>query len=117
MKTIILAVVLSLLAGCSLLPSRYSQLEEGMAQSVVQSSERTLCRDIPIGTWIRLYGASPERVKGWQSLCFNPVTAPLNDATIAALLKVYPSFQAAATAVPAANTALPPTSATGGTVR
>lgn len=88
------------LSGCSLVPQRISAVEEGMAQTVVQSSERAICRDIPIGTWLRLYGANADRLKGWQALCFNPVTAPLNAETIAAILKVYPGFVAASTAVP-----------------
>jgi hypothetical protein len=39
-----------------------------------------------------------DRLKGWQALCFNPVTAPLNAETIAAILKLYPGFVAASTA-------------------
>lgn len=92
--------LLLVLSGCSLVPQRMSAVEEGVAQTVVQSSERTICRDIPIGTWLRLYGANADRLKGWQALCFNPVTAPLNAETIAAILKVYPGFVAAATASP-----------------
>nr|WP_315400074.1 hypothetical protein [uncultured Duganella sp.] len=88
------------LSACSLVPQRMSAVQEGMAQTVVQSSERTICRDIPIGTWLRLYGANADRLKGWQSLCFNPVTAPLNAETISAILKVYPGFVAASRAVP-----------------
>jgi hypothetical protein len=86
---------LVVLSACSLVPQRISAVEEGVAQTAVQSSERTICRDIPIGTWLRLYGASADRLKGWQSLCFNPVTAPLNADTIAAILKLYPGFVAA----------------------
>lgn len=93
-------VTLAALSACSLVPQRMSAVEEGMAQTVVQSSERTICRDIPIGTWLRLYGANADRLKGWQALCFNPVTAPLNAETIAAILKVYPGFVAASTAAP-----------------
>lgn len=88
------------LSACSLVPQNVSAVQEGMAQTVVQSSERTICRDIPIGTWLRLYGANADRLKGWQALCFNPVTAPLNAETIAAILKVYPGFVAASTAAP-----------------
>lgn len=86
-----------LMCGCSLLPQNFSYVEEGAAQAVVQSSERAICRDIPIGTWMRLYGTSADRIKGWQAICFNPVSAPLNDATVAAIQKVYPSFQQAVT--------------------
>lgn len=88
------------LSACSLMPQRINAVEEGMAQTAVQSSERTICRDIPIGTWLRLYGASVDRLKGWQGLCFNPVTAPLNADTIAAILKLYPGFVAAPAAAP-----------------
>lgn len=88
------------LSGCSLMPAQYSKLEEGVAQTVVQSSERAICRDIPIGTWMRLYGTSDQRVKGWQAICFNPVMAPLNEETMSALLKVYPNFQQPGARVP-----------------
>jgi hypothetical protein len=91
---------LAVLSACSLVPQNVSAVQEGIAQTVVQSSERTICRDIPIGTWLRLYGANADRLKGWQALCFNPVTAPLNADTIAAILKVYPGFVAAAAATP-----------------
>lgn len=108
----LLAALVVALSGCSLMPAQYSKIEEGVAQTVVQSSERAICRDIPIGTWMRLYGSSDQRVKGWQAICFNPVTAPLNDETMAALLKVYPSFQQPAAPVPdsviLAPVALPP---------
>lgn len=99
----LLLVVASALAmsACSLLPGNFNKIEEGVAQTVVQSSERTICRDIPVGTWLRLYGTSSDRVKGWQALCFNPITAPLNDATVAAILKVYPGFQQAVEAASA----------------
>jgi hypothetical protein len=49
---------------------------------------------------LRLYGANADRLKGWQALCFNPVTAPLNAETIAAILKVYPGFVAASMVPP-----------------
>jgi len=88
------------LSACSLMPAHVNAVEEGVAQTAVQSSERTICRDIPIGTWLRLYGANADRLKGWQGLCFNPVTAPLNADTIAAILKVYPGFVAAPPAAP-----------------
>ena len=88
------------LSACSLMPQHVNAVEEGIAQTAVQSSERTICRDIPIGTWLRLYGANADRLKGWQGLCFNPVTAPLNADTIAAILKIYPGFVAAPAAAP-----------------
>ena len=92
---VVAGLALPFLGGCSLMPASWNKLEEGAAQTVVASSERTICRDIPIGTWMRLYGSSSDRVKGWQAICGNPVSAPLNDATVAAILKVYPGFQQA----------------------
>jgi hypothetical protein len=100
MMMVMALCTLAVLSACSLMPQNVSAVQEGVAQTVVQSSERTICRDIPIGTWLRLYGANADRLKGWQALCFNPVTAPLNAETIAAILKVYPGFVAAATAAP-----------------
>lgn len=76
MKT---AVVIALAVGvsaCSMLPVSVSQIEESVAQAAVQSSERTICRNIPVGTWLRLYASSPERLAGWQALCYNQVAAP-----------------------------------------
>lgn len=102
----VLALV-ALLAGCSLMPQRINDIEQGVAQTAVQSAERTVCRDIPIGTWLRLYAGNPERIKGWQAICGNPVISPLNDATVAAILKAYPSFEQAAGAVGAAVTLVP----------
>lgn len=68
--------ILPILVGCSMLPDRISRTETGIAEAAVESAERTVCRDIPIGTWIRLYGANPQRVAGWQAICFNPVVPP-----------------------------------------
>jgi hypothetical protein len=95
MKSLFLAALVAamlLLAGCSLLPAQYSALEDGAAQIAVQSSERAICRDLPVGAWIKLYGASVSRLQGWQDLCFNPIVTPLNEETVAALLKAYPGF-------------------------
>jgi len=83
------------LSGCSLMSPTIDKIEEGAMQTVVQSTERTICRDLPIGAWMAYYGTNADRVKGWQALCFNPIKAPLNDQTVAAILKVYPGFQQA----------------------
>lgn len=77
MKTSILAVaLLASLSACSLIPANISHLEETVAQTAVQSSERTICRNIPVGTWLRLYANNQERLNGWQLLCNNQVGAP-----------------------------------------
>src|SRR5471032_2376385 len=109
MVTLMCLAAVAMLSACSLMPANFGHVEEGAAQAVVQSSERTICRDIPIGTWMRLYGTSADRIKGWQAICFNPVTAPLNDATVAAIQKVYPSFeQAVVSGAPLPTPALVP---------
>lgn len=100
MLPLLAGVVLIALSACSLLPQTVARVEEGAAQTLVQSSERAICRDLPIGAWMRMYGTSVDRLKGWQALCFNPFVAPLNDATIAAILKVYPGFDGGAPASP-----------------
>lgn len=64
------------LSGCALAPALVNQIEENAAQVIVASAERTICRDLPIGTWLRLYGASAERTSGWQKLCAHPVAMP-----------------------------------------
>ncbi len=93
-----LATLALALSGCSLMSPTIDKVEQGMMQTIVQSSERTICRDLPVGAWMAYYGTNAERAKGWQALCFNPVKAPLNDSTVAAILKVYPGFQQAADA-------------------
>lgn len=100
----LLCVAAMALAGCSLMSPTVDKIEAGAMQTVVQSAERTICRDLPIGAWMSNYGTNADRVKGWQAICFNPIKAPLNDATVAAILKVYPGFQQAVdagSAVPA----------------
>jgi hypothetical protein len=77
-KPLLLLVGAALLstAGCALVPAAVSQTEENAAQIAVASAERTICRDLPIGTWLRLYGTSAERLGGWQQLCAHPVAMP-----------------------------------------
>lgn len=91
----VLSIVLLTMQGCSLMSPTIDKIEQGAMQTVVQSSERTICRDLPVGAWMAYYGTNSDRVKGWQALCFNPIKAPLNDETVAAILKVYPGFQQA----------------------
>lgn len=76
MKRFALAFALAALAGCSMLPAAVSTAEETAADVVVASAERTICRNIPIGTWRRNYGANPVRAEAWRALCNNPVGAP-----------------------------------------
>lgn len=76
MKITLLLATLVLLAGCSLMPTGVSDFEEKLSTAAAQSSERTLCRNIPVGTWLRLYGSSPERMRAWQALCLAPTVTP-----------------------------------------
>lgn len=74
---LVLALLASLsLAGCSMLPAAVDVAEETAATAVVQSAERTICRNIPVGTWRRLYGSNPVRAQAWRDLCANPVETP-----------------------------------------
>lgn len=77
-KPLLVLVGAALLApsGCALAPAYVNQIEETVTQVVVASAERTICRDLPIGAWLRLYGASAERTSGWQKLCAHPVAMP-----------------------------------------
>lgn len=71
------SAVLLATAGCALLPASVGQIQETFAQVVVASAERTICRDLPIGTWLRLYSGSADRRDGWQKLCAHPVETPV----------------------------------------
>lgn len=73
---ILVLALLAALAGCSMLPAAVDVAEQTAATAVVQSAERTICRNIPIGTWRRLYGANPVRAKAWRELCATPVETP-----------------------------------------
>lgn len=75
-KTLLVLAVASALAGCSLLPASVDAFEEQAANVIVASSERTICRNIPIGTWMRHYGSSAERRAAWEGLCAKPVATP-----------------------------------------
>ncbi|NMQ05284.1 hypothetical protein E4Q08_08370 [Candidatus Accumulibacter phosphatis] len=75
-KPLLIGAALLATSGCALVPAHVSQIEENLAQTIVASAERTICRDLPIGTWLRLYGASAERLDGWQKLCTHPVATP-----------------------------------------
>ena len=93
MKSLFIGLLAAfVLGGCSMIPPKWSAVEDGAAQVTVQSSERAICRDLPIGPWIKLYGMNPSRLQGWQDLCFNPIVTPLNAETVDAILKVYPGF-------------------------
>lgn len=78
MKIRTLAAVLapSALSACSLLPAAVDQAEQTAATALVASSERTICRDIPVGTWARLYGANPARREAWRALCAPALDVP-----------------------------------------
>jgi len=90
MKNVILILALATsLGGCSLLPASVDAFEEQAANAIVASSERTICRNIPIGTWLRLYGSHPERRKGWQALCTPAQASPAPDAATHGLLDPY----------------------------
>ena len=69
-------LIAALLSGCSLLPAAVGEVERQAADAVVESSERTLCVLIPVGTWMRHYGSSPERRAAWKALCSPTVEAP-----------------------------------------
>lgn len=73
---IVMLVLAVGLTACSMLPAAVDVAEETAATAVVQSAERTICRNIPIGTWRRLYGSNPVRAQAWRDLCANPVETP-----------------------------------------
>jgi len=76
MNKLIALAVLATLGGCPMLPAAVDVAEETAATAVVQSAERTICRNIPVGTWRRLYGSNPVRAQAWRELCANPVETP-----------------------------------------
>lgn len=76
MKKILILAALAACGGCALLPAAVTTAEETAATAVVQSAERTICRNIPVGTWRRLYGSNPVRAQAWRELCANPVETP-----------------------------------------
>ena len=76
----LLSLILLTLSGCALMPSGYGKIEESVSNSIAASAERTICRDIPVGTWMRLYGTNTERLRGWQALCSSPAVTPIETA-------------------------------------
>lgn len=76
MKKALLIVTLFALTGCSLLPQAVSSAQEGAATAIVESSERVICRDIPIGTWLRMYSNSEQRLQAWRGLCIAAKASP-----------------------------------------
>lgn len=77
MKRILVLALVVTLSGCSMLPAAVNVAEGTAATAVVQSAERTICRNIPVGTWRRLYGSNPVRAQAWRELCANPVEIPV----------------------------------------
>ncbi len=75
-RSLLMLALLGALSGCSMLSPSVNAAQEAAATAVVESAERVLCRDIPVGTWMRLYGSSAERMRAWQALCIPPVTSP-----------------------------------------
>jgi len=75
-RILVLALVAAALSACSMLPGAVDAAEEAATTAMVQSAERTICRNIPVGTWRRLYGSNPVRAQAWRELCANPVEIP-----------------------------------------
>lgn len=83
-KSLLIASLLAVAAsGCSLLPASVERFEETAANALVESSERTICRNIPVGTWMRLYGANAARREAWRALCTTAQATPASDAQAA----------------------------------
>lgn len=74
-----IAAGITQLSGCSMLPAAVDQAEETAATAMVQSSERTICRNIPVGTWMRMYGTNAARREAWRALCTTVQTTPAPD--------------------------------------
>src|ERR1019366_4403749 len=99
LMTALAGLMLFALSGCSLLSATIGQYEKDGGQIIVQSAERTVCKDIPIGIWLDQYGSNPTRLAGWQAICGNPIQNPLDPGTVAAILKVYPQYREAVNAL------------------
>jgi len=76
-KLLGVAATVAALSGCSMFGGAMEAQQRAAMDVVVDSSERVLCRDIPVGTWMRRYGSNTERREAWRLLCAPPSAIPM----------------------------------------
>ncbi len=66
-----------LLSGC--LPEAQSIKDRGadVADTALDTSEWHICRAASVGSVLRRYGTSAERMAAWRALCLPPTDSPL----------------------------------------
>jgi len=64
-------LLLALLAGCSTITSTEMKIASTLLDSELDGAELMICKLIPISTWQKRYGATPERAAAWDRVC-NP---------------------------------------------
>lgn len=73
-KLVLMAAVL--ISGCATIANKELQVAQVLIASEAQSAESLLCKMLPIGTWMAMYGSSPARADGWAKICNPPTVAP-----------------------------------------
>ena len=75
MKNLVLMAAV-LLSGCATIANKEMQAAQVLIASEAQSAESLICKMLPIGTWMVMYGSSPARADGWAKICNPPTVAP-----------------------------------------
>lgn len=76
MKKVTIAIAI-LLSGCATVVDKEMQVAQALIASEAQSAENLICKMIPIGTWMVMYGNSPARADGWSKICNAPSASPI----------------------------------------
>lgn len=64
-------LALPMLAGCSAMQGMIDTKGVEAVQTSLQTAEDTICRYAPVGGVVRRYGADPESIRAWATLCLS----------------------------------------------
>jgi len=70
-------LLLALLAGCSTITSTEMRVASTLLESELDGAEMMICKLIPISTWQKRYGSTPERAAAWDRLCNQAQSVPV----------------------------------------
>lgn len=76
-KLAILPLSLALLSGCSTITSAEMRVASTLLDAELDSAELVICKLIPISTWQKRYGSTPERAAAWDRMCNAPASVPV----------------------------------------
>ena len=76
-KNILALSIAAMLAGCSTITSTEMRVASTLLDAELDGAELVICKLIPISTWQRRYGTTPERAAAWDRMCNAPASVPI----------------------------------------